>query len=58
MKKGRVTITLDQAVIDSIDTLVELQKQRTAQSDEMINRSTFIEHAVLAHLEILGLKSV
>lgn len=56
MRKSRITITLDAAIVDAVDAVVMLRQARAAQSEPQVNRSTFIEHAILEHLETLGVK--
>ena len=52
--KDRITITISKELVDAADEIIKMKRRTTLQSDEAINRSTFIERAILIYLETLG----
>ena len=51
--RKRISIMLASEVVDDVDMMVTIQRKRTLQGEDPINRSRFIERAVLDHLEKL-----
>jgi hypothetical protein len=54
--RSPISITIEQEIIDAVDAIVTIEKGRTLQGEDPVNRSRYIEHVLLDHLSTIDWK--